>query len=88
MMYDFRVGPKELDIRLQTSSDVVGRRIKQAPKGFRPPSAMKGIGYFQNLRNFLRIYFWKFFGFFGNVLGGFFGGIFLEDFFEGILLEK
>ena len=25
----------------------------QARKGFWPPSAMKGIGYFQNLRNFL-----------------------------------
>ena len=27
--------------------------FRQAQKGFRPPSAMKGIGYFQNLRNFL-----------------------------------
>ena len=30
-------------------------REKQARKGFRPPSAMKGMGYFQNLRNFLDI---------------------------------
>ena len=29
---------------------------KQARKGFRPPSAMKGIGYFQNLRFFGRNY--------------------------------
>ena len=46
-------------------------RIKQAHKGFRPPSAMKGIGYFQNLRNVLEI-FWIFWEFFGNFLGGFF----------------
>ena len=29
--------------------------VKQARKGFRPPSAMKGMGYFQKLRNFLDI---------------------------------
>ena len=58
---------------------------KQARKGFRPPSAMKGIGYFQNLRNLLRnfleifwILFWEFFGrsFWEDFLGGFFGGDF------------
>ena len=38
---------------------------KQARKGFWPPSAMKGIGYFQNLRNLLRI----FLEFFRNFLG-------------------
>ena len=42
--------------------------IKHARKGFRSPSAMKGVGYFQNLRNLLRI-FWEFFG---KFLGGFF----------------
>ena len=36
---------------------------------------MKGMGYFQNLRNFLDIS--------GNFLG-----IFLEDFFEGFSLEE
>ena len=41
----------------------------------RPPSAMKGIGYFQNLRNFWEI-FWKFFGFFWEFIGNFLGGFF------------
>ena len=57
--------------------------IEQARKGFRPPSAMKGIGYFQN---FLEI-FWIFWGiileFFRRI---FFGGIFLEEFFGRIFL--
>jgi len=33
---------------------------KQARKGFRPPSAMKGMGYFQNLLDIS-----------GNILGNF-----------------
>ena len=43
---------------------------------------VKGIGYFQNLRNLLRIFleifsiFWE-----GNFLGGLFEGIHLEEFF-------
>ena len=53
---------------------------KQAQKSFRPPSAMKGIGYFQNHRIFLRI----FLEFFGNFLGGFF----LEDFFGRIVFGE
>ena len=62
---------------------------KQAHKGFRPPSAMWGIGYFQDqelLRNCLEIVwiFWGFFwDFFEIFLGGFFWRIFLEDFFRG-----
>ena len=52
--------------------------IKQVRKGFRPPSAMKGIGYFQNLEMFL-----KFFGYFWSFLG-----TFKEDFLGGILWEK
>ena len=66
------------------------KQQKQARKGFRPPSAMKGIGYFQNLgnllRNFLEI-FWIFWGiiwkFFRRI---FFGGIHLEEFFGRIFL--
>ena len=66
---------------------------KQARKGFRPPSAMKGMGYFQNLRNLLKDFFWRnFLGeifwriFFGRIfLGGFFGRIFWVDFLGGIL---
>ena len=50
---------------------------KQARKGFRPPGAMKGIGYFQNLRNGLR-----------NFLGNFLGGSFCKNFFDVIFLEK
>ena len=60
---------------------------KQARKGFWPPSAMEGIGYFQ-----------KFWGIFRNFSGGFFcrnflgeffwEDIFWEDFFRGIFLEK
>ena len=66
----------------------------QARKGFWPPSAMKGIGYFQNLRNFLDIsgnFLGGFFlgGFFGeDFLGGFFGRIFWEDFLGGILWKE
>jgi hypothetical protein len=53
---------------------------------------MKGIGYFQNLRNFLRNildYFWNFWR---NLFGGifwekFFGRIFWEDFFGKIFME-
>ena len=54
---------------------------KQARQGFRPLSAMKGIGYFQNFQNFLRncldfffgeICFWRSFWevFMGEFLGG------------------
>ena len=52
---------------------------KQARKGFRPLSEMKGIRYFQNSRNFLK-----------NCLEIFcnFLRIFLEDFFEGIFLTE
>ena len=46
---------------------------KQARKGFRPPSAMYGIGYFQNLRNFLRNCL--------EIVWTFFGQIFWEDLF-------
>ena len=56
---------------------------KQARKGFRPLSAMKGIGCFQNLRNFFRNCLeivWKLFGFFFGFFGKFFG-IFWEEFF-------
>ena len=66
--------------------------VKQARKGFRPPSAMKGIGYFQNLRNLLRNcleIFWEFFRrifleeFLGEFfLGGFFERIFWKEFFK------
>ena len=62
---------------------------KQARKGFRPPSAMKRIGYFQNLRNVLRIFlefFWKFLGkFFGGFVGGFFGRNFGRNFWRNFL---
>jgi hypothetical protein len=65
---------------------------KQARKSFRPPSAMKGIGYLDFFGNFLG-------GFFGgiyleelfwrNILGGFFlGGFFLADFLGGIFWEE
>ena len=50
---------------------------QQARKGFRPLSAMKGIGYFQNLRNFFKIIwgiFWNCFGIFS--VEDFLGGIF------------
>ena len=56
-------------------------QLKQARKDFRPSSAMKGIGYFQNLTKFLRNcleIFWQ----------DFFGGISLEDFFGGILIIR
>ena len=50
--------------------------FKQAQKGFRPPSVMKGIGYFQNLRIFLES-FWIFLGIFLEFFWrNFFGGIF------------
>ena len=54
---------------------------KQAQKGFWPPSAMKGIGYFQILRNFLRFFleiFWMVLGIFWE---DFFGGIYFAEFF-------
>ena len=47
--------------------------LKQARKGFRPPYAMKVIGYFQNLRNLLRNYLQIFGEFLGNLLEKFFG---------------
>ena len=64
---------------------------KQARKGFRPPSAMEGIGYFLILRNLLRNCLQIFWDFFGNFLGEFFwrnflGQIFWEDFFGRIFL--
>ena len=59
--------------------------IQQARKGFRPLSAMQGIGYFQNLRKFLRNcveIFWIFFGMFlEDFLEEFFGRSFLGDIF-------
>ena len=74
--------------------------IKHARKGFRSPSAMKGVGYFQNLRifwkfwgifwkNFMRIFLEKFI--WRNFLGesfweDFLGGFFWEDFFGRIIL--
>ena len=80
----------------------VGRGVKivkkQARKDFWPPSAMMGIGYFQNLflRKCLDI-FWNFYGFFleffwRNVLGGtfvgeMFGRNFWEEFFGRIFWE-
>ena len=71
---------------LHTSVNKRGVKKKQARKGFRPPSAMKEIGYFQNLGIFLE-YFWIFWGNFlcrffrEKFLGGFFGRISLEEFF-------
>ena len=56
-------------------------KAKQARKGFRPPSAMHGIGYFQNLRNFLE------FRTFGGIFWGFSWRIFLEELFWRIFLE-
>ena len=63
---------------------------QQARKGFRPPSAMKGMEYFQNLRNFLEI-FWIFLGilwefFRRNFFGGIFREIFGRNFFGRIFL--
>ena len=56
----------------------VRMKEQQARKGFRPPSAMKGIGYFQNLRIFLDIS--------GNFLGGYFWmNFFGRNFLGGIL---
>ena len=50
---------------------------KQAREGFRPPSAMKRIGYFQKKLRF-----------FGDFLGDiFFGGFFLEGFFRRIFYQ-
>ena len=76
-------------------------RKKKARKGFRPPSAMKGIGYFQNLgillRNFLEIFwilrgiFWEFLRriFFEEFIWrNFLGEIFFEDFFWSIFQEE
>ena len=62
---------------------------KQARKGFRPLSAMQGIEYFQNLRNFLRK--WKYFGFYGGIfleLFCNFWGIFQRIFLEECLCEN
>ena len=69
------------------ANDVVEHYEKQARKGFRPLNAMQGIGYFQNLGNFLRNcleIFWIFQEFFFcNIFG-----IFLEKFLGGILWEE
>ena len=56
----------KVDILFRTQFPSLGIFInKQARKGFRPPSAMKGIGYFQNLRNLMKIeIFWIFWGIF------------------------
>ena len=57
-------------------------------KGFRPPSAMKRIGYFKNLTKILRFFFgfWgKFFrrNYYGEIFGeDFIGRIFWEGFFR------
>ena len=60
---------------------------KQARKGFRSLSAMKGIGYFQNLWNFFKIV-WKFFGILlQDFLEDFFGGIFWSNFLGKKFLE-
>ena len=65
-------------------------------KGFRPPSAMMGFGYFQNLRNLLRNclqIFWEFFESFWGIFWeeffgrNFLGEIFLEDFLGRIFCE-
>ena len=71
--------------------DRSGKREKQARKGFRPLSAMQGIGYFQNLGNFLRNcleIFWILGGNFLGIFLEFFGGhswrTFLEDFLGGL----
>ena len=58
-----------------------GPKSKQARKGFRPPSAMKGIGYFQKL---IEEFFGNFLGeLFGRIfLGGYLGRIFWEDFWK------
>jgi hypothetical protein len=58
---------------------------KQARKGFRPLSAMYGIGYFQNLMNFLKNcleIFWIVLEFSGEFfVRNFLGEMFWEDFF-------
>ena len=46
----------------QHFSNLSDDKSKQARNGFRPPSAMKGMGYFQNLRNFLGIFLEESFG--------------------------
>ena len=70
---------------------------KQDRKGFRPPNAMKGIGYFQKVKKeFVRIFFEQFYGaiFFRNFLRKFFFGrnffgenFFWENFFGNIFWE-
>ena len=79
----FTSNQKHLPESRKTSGNIK-TNDEQARKGFRPPCAMMGIGYFQNLRNLLRNYldfFWIFLGiFFWNL----FGEIFWEDFFEDL----
>ena len=60
-----------------------GKKTKQARNGFGPTSAMKGIRYFQNLRNCLRNV-WEFLEMFGKS----FRTIFLEEFFRTIFGKK
>ena len=60
---------------------------KQARKGFRPPSAMMGIGYFQNLRKILRIFLDSLGNFLGHFQEDFFGGIFWDIFWRNFLGE-
>ena len=70
----------------------IGQKTSMQMQKQWPPSAMKGIGYFQNLRNFLRFFldffleiFWEDDEFFWR---NFFGEFFWKDVLGGILLEE
>ena len=88
MLFSENIKMHKCTFKPSECGNAINRQIqKQARKGFWPPSAMKGMGYFQNLRiyldisgNFLeffrRIFFWR----------NFFGGISLEEFFGRIFL--
>ena len=87
----FTSNQKHLPESRKTSGNIK-TNDEQARKGFRPPSAMMGIGYFQNLRNLLRNFldfilgiFWEFFRriFWRNLLGGIFWRNFLGGFYLG-----
>jgi hypothetical protein len=60
------------------------KRMKQARKGFRPPSAIFVIQTFLGI--FWRIFLEDFFG--GTFYRNFFGGIFWRNFFGEIVLDK